>query len=67
MFTGIYTKGQLLLDVINNHNWMNKVKDDSENGTNHLALLREKMTEKSNNKRKGWHNGRQNSVVTNGC
>lgn len=46
---------------------MNKVKGDSEDGSNHLALLREKMTEKSNNKMKGWHNRRQNSIVADAC
>lgn len=39
------------------------MEEDSENDTNYLALLREEMTEKSKNKMKGWHKGRQNSVV----
>lgn len=46
---------------------MNKVKGDSESGTKILALLREKMTGKSNNEMKGWHNRRQNSIVTDAC
>lgn len=40
------------------HDCMKKVNGDSESGTNHFALLREK-TEKSNNKIKGWHNRKQ--------
>lgn len=49
-----------MLDVINSPNWVDKVQDDSENGTNHLAL-REKMTEKSSNKRMAQWEAKFNS------